>query len=266
MADRKHDPNHGAQNINNSISNTPAKPGKSKIQKPDNTNEVMEEEEKSVDIHGMFETIMEKLSKLDSTDTRMKSLEQELKDVKDSITFVHAEVEDIKKKTEQLKKSEGETEKKIENLEQLNSTLNNRVIDLQTRSMRDNLIFYNIKESDGEDTTEIIKDIMENTLGIENAKSIKIARSHRMGKKQAKTTIKQRTIVAKFNYFPDKERVLANARKFKGTGMAVSEQFPDEIAKERERLYPEMKKAKQQGKRVKLVRDKLCIDGHLYRG
>ena len=103
----------------------------------------------------------------------MKSLEQELKDVKASITFVHADVEDIKKESEQLKKSEGETKKRIENLEQLN----NRVIDLQARSMRDNLIFYNIKESDGEDTTKIIKDIMENTLGIENAKSIKIDRS-----------------------------------------------------------------------------------------
>ena len=48
--------------------------------------------------------------------------------------------------------------------------------------------------------------------------------------------------------------------------MAVSEQLPDEMAKQRKRLYPEMKKAKEQGKRVKLVRDKLYIDGHLYRG
>ena len=55
---------------------------------------------------------MEKLSKLDSIDTCMKSLEQEFMDVKASITFVHAEVEDIKKESEQLKKSEGETKKK----------------------------------------------------------------------------------------------------------------------------------------------------------
>ena len=41
---------------------------------------------------------------------------------------------------------------------------------------------------------------------------------------------------------------MTNARKFKGSGMAVSEQFPEEIAKERKRLYPEMKKAKEQGK------------------
>jgi hypothetical protein len=46
---------------------------------------------------------------------------------------------------------------------------------------------------------------------------------------------------------------------------AVSEQYPEEITKERKRLYPELKKAKDQGKRVKLVRDKLYIDGQLYR-
>jgi hypothetical protein len=120
--------------------------------------------------------------------------------------------------------------------------------------MCDNLIFYNVKESDGENTTNLIQDIMENNLGIENAKSIKIDRSHRIGRKQRTATTRQRPIVAKFNYYQDKERVLANAKKFKGTGMAVSEQYPEEITKERKRLYPELKKAKDQGKRVKLVR------------
>ena len=60
MADRKHATKRGAQNINNSFSNTPAKPAKSKNQRHNDTNEVMEEE-KSVDIYRMFETIMGKL-------------------------------------------------------------------------------------------------------------------------------------------------------------------------------------------------------------
>ena len=265
MADKKHAAKGGAQNTNNSSSNTATKPVQTKKQKSNNTDEV-KEEENSEDIHGMFEIIMKKLSKLDSIESRMESLEQEFKDVKSSIEFVHAEVEDIKKVNEHLKKSDEETKKRIENLEQLNSTLNNRVIDLQARSMRDNLIFYNVKESDGENTTALIHDILENTLGIENAKTMKIDRSHRMGKKQGTTRTKQRAIVAKFNYFQDKERVLANVKKFKGSGMAVSEQFPDEIIKERKRLYPEFKKAKEQGKRVKLVRNRLYIDGQLYRG
>jgi hypothetical protein len=56
-------------------------------------------------------------------------------------------------------------------------------------------------------------------------------------------------------------RILANARKLKGTGIAVSQQFPEEIVSVRKRLYQEMKKARDVGRKFKLVRDKLYIDG-----
>ena len=129
--------------------------------------------------------------------------------------------------------------------------------------MRDNLIFYSIKENNEENTTEVIHNLLESHFGIENAKAIKIDRSHRMGRKQQ--TTKPRAIVAKFNYFPDKQNILANAKKLKGSGLAVSEQFPEEILTMGKRLYPEMKKARDEGKRVKLVSDKLYIDGQLFK-
>ena len=130
--------------------------------------------------------------------------------------------------------------------------------------MRDNLIFYNIKENDGENTTEVIHSLLESHFGIENAKAVKIDRSHRMGRKLQHAR-KPRAIIAKFNYFQDKQKILTNARKLKGTGIAVSEQFPEEIMIARKRLYPELKKAREEGKRFKLVRDKLYIDGQLFR-
>jgi hypothetical protein len=46
----------------------------------------------------------------------------------------------------------------------------------------------------------------------------------------------------------------------KGTRIGISEQFPEEIEAIRRNLYPEMKKAKSAGKRVRLTRDKLFID------
>jgi hypothetical protein len=98
---------------------------------------------------------------------------------------------------------------------------------------------------------------------MENAKTIKIDRSHRMGRKQRGT--KPQAIVAKFNYFPDRERVLSNAKKLKGTHLAISEQFPEEIVKICKRLFPEYKKARAEGRRAKLVGDKLYIDGQLFR-
>ena len=93
-------------------------------------------------------------------------------------------------------------------------------------------------------------------MGLENAKeNVKIDGVHGVGRNMRSS--KARAIVCKFNYYPDKEQILANARKLKETGIGVSEQFPDEILKVRKRLYPTLKKAKQEGKRVKMVRDKL---------
>jgi hypothetical protein len=55
-------------------------------------------------------------------------------------------------------------------LEDLNTALKNRVIDLQARSMRDNLIFYNINEIKDENLTDIVHSILEDQLGFVNAK------------------------------------------------------------------------------------------------
>ncbi|CAB4046058.1 Hypothetical predicted protein, partial [Paramuricea clavata] len=159
----------------------------------------------------MFQHIMDKLGKLDVIDSRVQSVEHELKEMKKSLDFVHEEVEDLKKENAKLKKSDGETQERLATLEKQNDMMKNRLIDLQTS-------------------------ILESHLEIQDAKLIKLDRSHRMGKKQRGKT---RAIVAKFNYFPDKVRVLANAKKLKDTGIAISE----EIVNIRKKLMPVFKKA-----------------------
>ena len=70
-------------------------------------------------------------------------------------------------------------------LESDNAELHKAVIDLKARSMRDNLLFYNIEEWEHENTTAIIHDILEEKMGMVNAKeAVKIDRSHRLGKKR----------------------------------------------------------------------------------
>jgi hypothetical protein len=64
----------------------------------------------------------------------------------------------------------------------------------------------------------------------------------------------------KFNYFKDREHIRLNARKLRGTRIGIAEQFPEEIEKIRQTLYPGMKKAKAEGHRVRMVRDKLYIN------
>ena len=68
----------------------------------------------------------------------------------------------------------------------------------------------------------------------------------------------------KFNFYQDQENVRTHTRKLKGTNIGISEQYPKEIESIRKTLYPELKKAKAEGKRAKIVRDKLIIDGRIF--
>jgi hypothetical protein len=130
--------------------------------------------------------------------------------------------------------------------------------------MRDNLIFYNIPESKDEDTTNIIHKLLEEKLHLEDAsKKIKIDRSHRLGR-QKQGAEKPRPIITKFNFYQDRENIRLNAKKLRGSNIAIGEQFPDEIVKIRRELYPELKKASEAGKKAKLVRDKLIIEGQVF--
>ncbi len=103
--------------------------------------------------------------------------------MKKSIEFVHGEVNDLKEENKIRKEKETLTDNRIDQLEELNATLKDRVIDVQARSMRDNLIFYNISEKKDENVKEIIHDMLEKQLGLEKVKeNIKIDRAHRLGK------------------------------------------------------------------------------------
>lgn len=212
----------------------------------------------------MMKAMMKKLEKLDSIDTRVKTVESDLKSVKESIEFAHAEIRELKKDNETRKKTDETTKERIEKLEKENEILNKSVNDLKSRSMRDNLLFYNIPESKDEDTTNIIHKLLEEKLHLEDAsKKIKIDRSHRLGR-QKQGAEKPRPIIAKFNFYQDRENIRLNAKKLRGSNIAIGEQFPDEIVKIRRELYPELKKAREAGKKAKLVRDKLIIEGQVF--
>lgn len=140
------------------------------------------------------------------------------------------------------------------------------MLDMQCRSMRDNLLFYRIPEERGETDDDCMRKVLEfieNTLEIENAqREIKLHRAHRMGKYDQS---KIRPIVAKFAYYPDREKVRKNAGKLKNTNYGISQQFPREIMDTRKKLVPIMKAARAKGQDAYIVVDKLYIDKTLYR-
>ncbi|XP_052693770.1 uncharacterized protein LOC128172039 [Crassostrea angulata] len=129
--------------------------------------------------------------------------------------------------------------------------LKERHIDLQTRSMWDNLIFDGIQEETEEHTEEVLKTFIQKEMNISD--DLPFHRVHRMGKR---IPGKHRPIVAKFVLFKDRKKVRRAAPStLRNKPYGVNEQFPREIHERRKQLYPHFKTAKQQGKRASMVAD-----------
>ncbi|CAG2230791.1 unnamed protein product [Mytilus edulis] len=122
--------------------------------------------------------------------------------------------------------------------------------------MSDNLVFSGLAFQREESCKLKIQNFLLNELDIPY--NVNLGSVHRFGKPGLNGA---RPIVAKFIHRDELEDVLKNTFKLKGKTFGISEQFPIEIERKRKELYPVMKMAKNEGKKVKLVRDKLYING-----
>ncbi len=151
-------------------------------------------------------------------------------------------------------------------LSEENKKIKETVIDLQARSMRDNLVFSGIPESAEEDPEATVKNFIKTYLKLpeDTVENICFERVHRMGAKKPGAP-RPRPIVAKFGYFKQKEQVKSRGRELKGTDFGVNDQFPKEILERRKILFPIRRSLIQKGSRAVIAVDRLYVDGQLYR-
>ena len=142
------------------------------------------------------------------------------------------------------------------------------LLNLQSQSMRNNLIFSGITEDvrENPEATEIkVRHFMVDKLKIAQnvVDGFQLERVHRIGSSSsgAGATGRPRSIVAKFLQFKDRETVRRARVNLKGTGYFVSEQFPKEISDRRKELVPKLHQAKRDGKNTWISYDTLYIDG-----
>lgn len=219
---------------------------------------------------GQLEVIQNSIStitvKVSDIEVKVRNLEQKVTTLEtsrdfdtESVQHLNAKQKEIDSLLMKMKNIEAEQGKK-------ESDLKAQVLDIQCRSMRDNLIFFGIPEERGETDEDCVRKIltfMEEKLEIESASDhIKLHRAHRMGRFNP---TKVRPIVAKFAYYPDRERVRKSAGKLKNTSFGISQQFPKEIMDKRRKLVPIMKDARGKGQDAYIALDKLYINGVLYR-
>ena len=159
-----------------------------------------------------------------------------------------------------MKKKQNDMDKMIKNMQKVEAEQKERLLDLQCRQMRDNLIFYSIQD---EVCAEKLYTFFEKDLKLMSGRGIKLDRIHRLGRYNPTKT---RPIIAKFSYYPEREMVRKAAKNLEGTNFSISQQFPKEIMTRRKNLIPTLKSLKDAGHRAYISVDKLYVDGKLYTG
>ena len=232
--------------------------------------------------------ICDKLSAIDSLTEKLTSFDKTVKNLTTTVENVTKREDDIEKgiinETFEYSKSEVRevksllTEIKADNFEMCKNMgqlktdlqeLHNRHIDLQTRSMRENLIFTGIpmpnKYESSDDTEKVLDDFMFRQLKMDEIGAYH--RAHRFGKeyevKDRSGNVKYTTksIVCRFQNFKERERVRKSAKELKGTVYGISEQFPKEVNDKRKELWPQFQEARRQNKKAHFKRDRLYVDG-----
>ena len=250
--------------------NTPAvinkknNPGK-KIAEAHKAQAVAEEPPNS-DLDAKVNQILEMVKSLPAIQSEVTSIAQELREHQKSIEWVQGEVEDVKNKlqTEEERTSKLEEEVRVvrsemESYRKELDDLKEHFTNLDTYTRRDNLIFLNIQEEEDEDCNKKITTILSENLEVDN---IRLTRVHRLGEYKPGFT---RAIIARFHFFPDRMKVWQNRNKLKGTKIILKEDYPEVIQKARKTLQPFFNHAKMSGKKVKMVKDSLVIEGKLYK-
>lgn len=151
----------------------------------------------------------------------------------------------------------------VSNLQRTVADLEMKVDDLENRSRRSNLIVYGVDENPNGSEDSLDQVINSKIItGMLKMNPVSIERAHRLGKPNSE---KKRPIICKLLDYRDKESVLKNCRRLKGSNISIGEDFSVRVRDIRRKLWNSAKANKESGDKVFLVYDKLKINKVLYR-
>ena len=125
--------------------------------------------------------------------------------------------------------------------------IENKLVDLEDRSRRNNLRINGIKEGKyetWEGCEEKVNCFLEEKLDIDTSE-IWIEHAHRVSEKK---NGQERQTVVQFNSYKNKLDILRNCKKLKGTNFSVFEDFSKETASIRKEKWKEVLKNRKDGK------------------
>lgn len=210
------------------------------------------------------------VSLLESINSKLAVLEllrDDLRELKASLEFSQSQIETVIQENNALKGTVKTLSAQVTQLSDDNKSMKATLLDLQCRSMRDNLIFSGIPEQNPDDPERALKEFMETSLKLSKdaVEQITFHRVHRLPSSKPNTANNPAPIIAKFEHYKQKELIKSRGKLLKGSKFGMNDQFPKEIQQRRKVLIPIMKDFRGKGKRATLSVDKLYVDGTLYR-
>lgn len=220
-------------------------------------------------------TVTDIKSRMVNLEEKVKVIDHRVTEVEKSCSFVGGQFDEHTKNLNSAKSTIYSLQKQCAFLQQNVQTLNdqnakqrNELIDLKSRSMRDNLLFYGIPEvgttDKPENCEELVKNMCKETIDLDISEA-KFKRTHRVGPNNAK---KPRPIVVNFYDYQVRENVRQTALDKKDTlkenSRGIGPQRPKEVRDAMKNLYDVMKAERQKGNRTRIIGDQLYINGVLY--
>ncbi len=212
--------------------------------------------------------VLERVEKIEQDVNQFpQKLEKLESDFKDALDFNSNDLKDMDKKVCELQKDNKALHEQVgqlnamilkQNKEKL--ILKNKIIDIEDRQRRDNLVLEGISDSSGE-TSQVCESkarkFMKDELKIQNAGKVVIGRVHRLGTYKQNHT---RPTIVKFDLYKQRNAVW-NGRKNlpQNSKMGVKENFSKETEKARAQLTPILKIARKKGYFAKLECNRLII-------
>lgn len=191
-----------------------------------------------------FKTVMDVV--LSQLNSRIKKAEETTAEVIKSLEFTQAELKETQSEVRVLRQSEAEKSKTIDNMKLQLSELEKRANYQEDYNRRLNLRFTGIEELPSgetwEETAKTITKLVEEKLQIPG---VTLERAHRTG---IVNHSRPRTVIARFGKLSERDSVLRNARKLKGTGVYINEDLCPASQELKNSQIPLMKKAREEGK------------------
>lgn len=170
----------------------------------------------------MLEWINSKLSILEL-------LQTDIKELKASLDFSQSQIDTLMLENNELKGTVKNLSAQVTTLTQENKDTKETILDLQCRSIHDNLIFSGIAiPQNTHDPEKAVKDFMLKSLQLP-VTTVKDITFHRVHRLSCKDHNKPLPIIAKFEHHKHKEIIKSRGMQLKGTNFGMNDQSPEEF-------------------------------------